>query len=232
MTIASPMTKTLCLAGALAISLTAGACRQKGKAVALDSHDFTPAMNAYLQKRGDLCIARADWPVDVTPDDFAARTRDGLQMPVLEALKLVQSSMLPGGVIRYQLTALGKQHYIDRETRQPVSPDAPQHATADFCVARLSLDQIKHVELHEAPKMPLHAVITYTYDVKAPAWTRDSDARRVFPAVDRVVSGAKTATLQEELTMTAEGWVANELLPGAADEGAVAAKTAPTTAHP
>ena len=215
------LTKTLCLAGALALG--AGACRSRGDA---DLGRFTAAMNAYLQKRGDLCISRADWPVDVTADDIAARTRDAVQMPVLEQLRLVESTPLPGaaGVTRYQLTALGRRHYIDHETRQPVSPDSPQHDSADFCVARLSLDQIKHVELHEAAHAPTHAVITYTYDVAAPDWTRTPDARRAFPAVDRVVSGAHTATLQEELTQTPDGWAANELLPAGA--GAVATRTA------
>jgi len=227
----TPPTKTtapLGLATLLAIPLASlaisGACRHPNHASG--PGDFTPAMNAYLQKRGDLCIARADWPVDVTPDDFAARSRDAVQMPVLETLKLVQSSLLPGGVIRYQLTALGKRHYIDRETRQPLSPDSRQHRTGDFCVARLSLHEIEHVELHPIPNGPSHAVVTYTYDVEAPAWTRDPAARRAFPAVDRVISGAKSATLQEELTMTAEGWVANELVPDAAGEAAVAVKTA------
>lgn len=226
---ASTNPRALWLAATLAVSMTAGACRSKGQPP--DRHDLTKAITTYLQKRGDLCIARADWPVDVTPDDFAAQTRDGVQMPVLESLKLVESSILPGGVIRYQLTTLGKQHYIDRDTRQPVSPDSPRHKASDFCVARLTLDQITHVELHEAPDQPSHAVVTYTYDVEAPAWTRDPSARRVFPAVARLLSGARSATLQEELTLAPEGWVANELLPdvlakGAVDRGAVAATTA------
>jgi len=225
---APSMTKTLCLAGALAV--LAGACRSNRDA---GLKDFTRAMNAYLQKRGDLCIGRADWPVDVTRDDATARTRDATQMPVLEQLKLVESTPLPGAATRYQLTALGRRQYIDRETRQPASPDSPQHDTTDFCVARLTLDQIKHVELHEAANAPTRAVITYTYGVTAPEWTRDPAARRAFPAVDRVVSGAHTATLQEELTRTAEGWVANELLPasGAAmTAGALATKS--TAAQP
>ncbi|HXJ23794.1 MAG TPA: hypothetical protein VMT03_26595 [Polyangia bacterium] len=220
---AASMTKTFCLA---ALALAAGACRSRAKAP--DATDYTRAMNAYLQKRGDLCIARADWPVDVTPGDVAEGTRDAVQMPVLEKLKLVESAPVPQapGVTRYRLTALGKQQYIDRETRRPVSPDGPRQGMADFCVARLSLDQIKHVELHQVPNVPPHAVITYTYDVAAPDWTRDPAARRVFPAVDRVVSGAHTASLREELTLTPDGWVANELLPAAGASGAVAAKTA------
>jgi hypothetical protein len=59
------------------------------------------------------------------------------------------------------------------------------------------------------------ALVHYTYHVDAAPWTRDPDARRVFPMVDRVVRGAGSAQLKEGFTLTPDAWVANELLPAA-----------------
>jgi hypothetical protein len=213
-------TKTALWLAAL-LFLTTGACHAKTEA---SVDNFTAAMTTYLQQRGDLCIARSDWPVDVTLDDFAAKTRDAIQLPALERLGLVDSSVVSGAskVTRYQLTAEGRRHYLDRETHRAVSPESPRHGNADFCVAHLALDKIVGWDLHQrsgaTTEATTSAVIRYTYRVEAPAWTRAPAARRAFPAVDRVINGAHAATLDEEVTLTAAGWVANELLPQASPE--------------
>jgi hypothetical protein len=56
-------------------------------------------------------------------------------------------------------------------------------------------------------------VVSYTYHVEAAPWTRVPEIEAVFPAVDRVVTGADSALLKEGFTLTNDGWVANELLP-------------------
>ncbi|HEY4183677.1 MAG TPA: hypothetical protein VGP07_01355 [Polyangia bacterium] len=197
--------------------LTTEACRSKTEPSVTT---FTRAMNAYLQARGDLCIARTEWPVDVTLDDFAARTRDAVQMPALERVGVVDSSVIPGAskVTRYQLTALGRARYIDRATHQPLSPESTRRAGADFCMARLSLDKIVGWELRKGATGPNRALVTYQYQVEAPAWTQNPAVRGAFPAVARVIGGARSAALEEELTSTTDGWVANELLPAGATE--------------
>jgi hypothetical protein len=190
-----------------------GACGSKTDPSA---RNFTDGMKAYLAARGDLCIGRPAWPVDVGARDLAARTQDGLQLPVLENLGLARSIPDPSGGRRYRLTAKGRGRYIDRRTRRPVSPDdeeAPAHA--DFCVVALGLDRVVAWEVRKAaaPGEATTAVVTYTYTVEAPPWARDPAFQRVFPAVARVVSGAGSARLVEGFTLTATGWVANELLP-------------------
>jgi hypothetical protein len=204
-------TKLILLAAALLAG--AGACGSKTDA---NRRNFTDGMKAYLAARGDLCVGRPAWPVDVGARALAARAQDGLQLPVLENLGLTKSIPDPSGGRRYRLTAKGRERYIDRRTRQPVSPDdedSPAHA--DFCVVALRLDRVVAWEVHEAAGagQSTTAVVTYTYTVEAPPWARDPAFQRAFPAVARVVNGAGSAQLVEGFTLTPTGWVANELLP-------------------
>jgi hypothetical protein len=187
----------------------------------------TEALQTYLARRGDLCVARPTWPVDVTEQDQAQRSRDALQLPVLERLGVVSSSPATvrvdgeGGpalvsVRRYRLTGRGRSLYIDRRTRQPASDAVLGSAYADLCLARLTLDRITRVEMHPNDQHPASARVSYTYRVDAPDWMRDPEARRVFPAVARVIGGTGQAELEEGLVMTEAGWVANELLEASA----------------
>src|SRR5262249_36825253 len=143
--------------------------------------DFTDGVRAYLQKRGDLCIARTAWPVDVTEADRAQRTRDALQMPVMEKLGLVQSSPATvrvdgeGGpalvpATRYRLTDRGRRFYLARPPRLPAAPGDPG---GDFCVAKISLVKVTGWELSPNDAHPASAAVSYTYEVDAPGWMRD-----------------------------------------------------------
>ena len=174
---------------------------------------ITDALETYLARRGDLCVARSTWPVDMTEQDRAQRTRDALQLPVLERLGVVESSpatvSLAGDygpvavhVRRYKLTERGRAFYNDRR--------------ADLCVARLSLDKVARVQVLPSEQHPERAVVGYTYKVDAPTWMRDPEALRVFPAVARTLAGASRAELEETMVMTRSGWVARELLPSSA----------------
>jgi hypothetical protein len=200
--------KKLCLLSLLALA----ACARKTDA---NRANFTAGLEAYLGRRGDLCLGRAIWPVDV--DAHETQGRDALQMPVLEKLGLVESSRVTldsMGMVdakRYRLTARGRAQYLDRNTRRPTDPDGH----GDFCVARIGLGQVASWEMTKEPGNG-GAEIAYTYTVDAPAWTRDPDFRRVFPAVARLLDGAGHAQLKEGFTLTKDGWIANELLPAPA----------------
>lgn len=184
---------------------------------------YTQAVNVYLAKRGDLCLAKYNWPIDVTPAEFAAGARDAVQMPVLEKLGLVNASeltvemkadsaMVPTRVKRYQLTEAGKKYYLAREQRT-VAPDGSKTLhRGDFCVARLSLDKLVAWDPPLSDSGRKVTVVTYTYSVEAAPWLKDPEARRAFPMVDRVVQGARIAQLKETLALTKDGWVAKELL--------------------
>ena len=202
---------TLCL-------IALGACTP-----AANRENFTQGMNAYLAKRGDLCLAKYDWPVDVTPAEFAAGSRNAVQMPVLQKLGLVDvfeasveaktdKAVVPTKVKRYQLTESGKKYYLTRELRTLASDGSKTVHQGDFCVAKLSLDKIVAWDPPTNDSARRETVVTYTYTVEAAPWLQDPGAKRVFPMVDRVVQGARVAQLQEAFALTKDGWVAKDLL--------------------
>lgn len=189
------------------------ACSKKTDA---NRDNFTRGVTDYLDRRGDLCIGRSAWPIDIDEHESPTQSRDALQLPVLERLGLVESTKVTldsMGMVdarRYRLTARGRQFYLDRQTRRPASDP---HPSADFCVVRISLDHVARWELTPDKR---GAEVAYTYRVDAPDWARDPEFQRVFPAVARVLGGAGGAELKEGFTLTSSGWVANELLPGEA----------------
>jgi hypothetical protein len=178
---------------------------------------FTQAMNTYLAERGHLCLAKRLWPIDVTQQDVDVGARNALQMPVLERLGLVSSSVAQVevddegtlhrmAVRRYVLTDAGRTYFV---RRGPAKAGEGASAGSDFCAARLSLDRIVDWKVDAEPGSPTRrATVTYTYRVDAAPWTKDAGAQRVFPVVAGIVRGAGTARLQETFAQTDTGWVA------------------------
>jgi hypothetical protein len=176
---------------------------------------FTAAVNDYLAQRGDLCLAKNAWPIDVTQREVDAGARNARQMPVLERVGLVVSSpanvevdgdgegtMKRVDVRRYALTDAGRKYYLKRVSAR----------SGDLCAARLSLDRVTKWDLQKAVDGgAAQAVVTYTYRIAAAPWTDDAEVRRVFPVVAGVIGGAGKAELQETFTWTDAGWVAVDL---------------------
>jgi hypothetical protein len=202
--------------------LLLGAC---GKKADVTQANFEDGMRTYLERRGDLCLAKTTWPIDVTPHDVAMGTRDAIQMPVFERLGLVRSSdatgevttddgSLPVEVKRYELTEAGLRSYRTREIG--VNAAGEKVAAGDLCAAKLSLAKVVGWDLPAAttPGDRRRAVVSYTYEVAAEPWTREPEMERVLPLVAHVVAGAGSAQMKESFTLTADGWVADDLLPG------------------
>lgn len=178
---------------------------------------LTGGMNAYLEKRGALCLGKTSWPVDVTRREFQLGSRDTLQLPVLEQLGLVSSSEAVSEVEgdgrravfpvrRYQLTDLGRRYTMTR--RAGGSP----REVGDLCAATLTLDKVLRWEPSGGEADRKQGVAIYTYKVDAAPWTGDPRIQRVFPVVAGVVRGAGSAQLREGFTLSPQGWVANDLL--------------------
>jgi len=202
--------------------LLLGGCGRKTDATRTS---FEEGMRAYLERRGDLCLAKNRWPIDVSPRDVAIGTRDALQMPIFERLGLVRSSdatvdvigddgSIPVAVKRYELTEAGLRNYRSHEIG--VNAAGERVAAEDFCAAQLSLAKVVSWQLPAAvsPGDRQHAVVSYTYEVAAEPWARDPEIARALPLVARVVGGAGSMELEESFTLTPEGWVADDLLPG------------------
>jgi hypothetical protein len=195
---------------------------------ALDHANVAKAMDAYFEKRGDLCLAKSEWPIDVAPEEGRAGSRNALQMPVLERLGLVESSAAVversaadgsddkatrGNVTRYRLTALGKQYYLARAPHKYPSTNRYASVGHDLCAARLSLDKIIGVEkpANQTAGARPEAVVTYTYKVAPAPWTADAGVRQVFPVVANIVKGAGALQLQETLVLADGLWEAKDL---------------------
>ncbi len=223
--------RRLALVGAGAVLLLA-ACHTKPKPNprALTRESFGQALVAYLAARGQLCLGK-EFPIDVTERERELHARNAIQMPALEHLGLVASSPAMGQitsedgplavpVTRYELTAMGRQYY--RNSVAGAGSGEGQRSPGDLCVAKLSLDRVVSWELSTAPDAE-RAVVSYSYHIQAAPWTRAPEIEAVFPAVQRVIAGAENALLKEGVTLTRDGWVANELLPIASPVVAAAA---------
>jgi hypothetical protein len=188
-----------------ALALLAGCGPQQPEA---NLQNLTVAMNAYLAKKGDLCLGKTQWPIDVPQREVGTRARNAVQMPVLEHAGLVSASAAKVedardgeqpteiAVTRYVLTEEGKKYVHTRE------------AQPDFCAARLTLDKLVGWEARKDKdgKDASAVVVTYTYKVDAAPWTGDADVRKAFPMVDRVVRGAGTMQLKQNFKRTEGGW--------------------------
>ena len=58
------------------ILVVLGGC---GTQTAANNENFANGMNAYLEQRGHLCLAKYAWPIDLTRSDFDSATRDAVQ---------------------------------------------------------------------------------------------------------------------------------------------------------
>ena len=190
-----------------------------GVTAAATQHRLQTALETYLESQGNLCLAKFDWPINVSERDVRAHTRDALQMPVLEKLGLVRSKhttlrrvsdegheTLPAR--RYELTKAGKSFYISKEavTEGPGGGNVEHHK--DFCAAKVTLDKVVGWAKPTDRASHDETTLTYTYHIAAASWMSDPDAQRVFPMVDRVIKGAGTMKLEQRMSRTQEGWVA------------------------
>ena len=174
--------------------------------------EMTHAVKAFLADHGDLCLAKYDWPRDVTQEDQQASTNDALQLPVLEQLGVVRSVDIPGPVKRYSLTDKGRQYYLEKRHVVLGPHDQPTEHNADFCVAHLSLDKVVKWSHPEAVHDHLETVVRYTYHIKAADWMSAPEAQKVFPIVDRIIRGEGSMMMSATVQLQNGKWV--PVLPG------------------
>ena len=182
--------------------------------------NFTAAVADYLAQRGNLCVAKYDWPISVTDAERQARSLDAQQMPALETLGLVTSRDVrvtrPGASAalparEYALSAEGQKYYL----HVPVVVATPsQRVThpADLCVAKLTLDRLFGWEKPQAVGGRTVTSLLFSYRIVDPApWMQTADARRAFPMVMRAIDNAGVLQLRLGVHLTPDGWVADEL---------------------
>lgn len=216
--LAKMLTGLTTLAGLLALA----ACNNH-QSTEPTAETFNKGMQDYLAQKGHLCLAKYNWPVDVTKAEFEAGGRNGVQMPVLQKLGLVsaadvtihynsedKSGTLPGK--RYTLTPEGQKYFLKQDMTTQTSDGSKVVHHGDFCVATLSLNEIVGWEPPHDDNGRKSTAVTYTYKIDLAPWTRDPDALRVFPMVARLIAGDGKMQLKEAFTLTDKGWVANDLM--------------------
>jgi hypothetical protein len=202
----------LAMAGVLGLA----ACAKPNEATA---ENFTAAMNTYLAQRGELCVGKSQWPIDVNEREIRSNARNAVQMPVLEKLGLVAMSVAEVDlkddegvshlvkVRRYALTDEGRKYYVARGREQAGGKAPP----SDFCAAKLSLDKVVGWTAPVNPQAGGQMVVSYTYRAEPAPWMQDPEAQRVFPVVANVLRGAGSAQLTETFRQTDAGWVAADM---------------------
>ena len=200
--------------------LAMAACAKKPEANLVN---LTKGMNDYLARRGEFCLSKTDWPIDVTQREMDANGRNAVQMPVMEKLGLVSSSIATVDVkdeesattksikvMRYQLTDAGKKYYLSQPPRRDAAGEF-KDISGDICAAKLRLDRIVSWTPPAKKNGVEQTTVTYTYDVDAAPWAKDAQIQKVFPMVDYIVTGGEKVQLKERFKLTAHGWEAMDL---------------------
>jgi hypothetical protein len=179
------------------------------------------AMSKHLSERGDFCLGKFSWPIEVSDKDAGKPTRESVQMPVLQKLGLVTSSNttiklkiedsdteeeLPGK--RYDLTEAGKKYYLQKELLSAGSGGEKIVHHGDFCAGKLSLDKVVKWDQPTMVGNNYETTVTYTYKMTAAEWTKDPEIERVFPMLDRLIKGQSKMLLQQHFRLVGKSWVA------------------------
>jgi hypothetical protein len=183
--------------------------------------NLSEATNAYLVKKGQLCLGIATkWPVDLQDSDRGAGNVKGSEMTALEKAGLVRSheaetevTPLSGTrpvntkVLRYELTDDGKKFYQEKEAPGLIGE---KESRGDICFGQQALDSVIKTEgpitVGDKKEMTLY----YTYKIENLAgWAKDPNIQKTFPGIVSTINGAGKTTLNQNLTLTDHGWEAD-----------------------
>jgi hypothetical protein len=181
--------------------------------------DLTDATNAYLAKKGQLCLGvSTKWPVDLQDSDQRPGNVKASEMAALEKIGLVHSqnteaeyTTLSGRtakakVLRYELTDEGKRFYREKDV---VGLGPNKEALGDICFGQQTLDKVRKTEGPIKIGDTTGATIYYTYRIDNLAdWASNPDIQKVFPGIVGTLNGAGKTTVNQALVLTAQGWVA------------------------
>lgn len=176
---------------------------------------LTQALKGYLEKQGQFCLGKFDWPIDVSEAEFNLKTRDALQMPVLEkkglvvagsasAMRKVGDSELMVPVTRYTLTDAGKAFYLNKEAVVYAAGKQTVH-NHDLCAGKLSLNQV--VAWDKPVGENQQTTVSYTYKIAAADWTHDAEVQKVFPMLAQIVNGEGKVKLKQAFKLSGNVWV-------------------------
>ncbi len=182
--------------------------------------NLSEATNAYLVKKGQLCLGLASkWPVDLQDSDRGQGIVKGTQMAALEKVGLVRShetetevTPLSGTapvkvkVLRYELTDDGKKFYQEKEVPGLIGE---KESRGDICFGQQALDTVVRTEGPIAVGDKKEMTLYYTYKIENLAdWAKSPDVQNVVPGIVSTINGAGKTTLNQNLILTDHGWEA------------------------
>jgi hypothetical protein len=182
--------------------------------------NLSDATNAYLVKKGQLCLGLASkWPVDLQDSDRGQGIVRGSQMAALEKAGLVRSheaeteiTPLSGArpvkvkVLRYELTDDGKKFYQEKEAPGLIGQ---KESRGDICFGQQALDTVVRIEGPVAVGDKKEMTLYYTYKIENLAdWAKSPDVQNTFPGIVSTINGAGKTTLNQNLILTDHGWEA------------------------
>ncbi|HEX4242113.1 MAG TPA: hypothetical protein VHZ53_11935 [Steroidobacteraceae bacterium] len=203
------------------IAALALAGHAKAASAPLTQKALRPAIESYLKEKGNFCLNKYDWPIEVQDGDRPNGTRDAIQMPALEKVGLVTASRGEPGLTRYELTKEGRKYYRTQKIVIHRPGDQSVEHSGDLCAAKLVLDRVvswdapretSAAQSAAAPQSADHdtqVIVRYTYKVvSAPDWTRDPEVAKAFPMMRRIFDGAGSQELEQSVTWSGRRWEA------------------------
>ena len=183
----------------------------------INEESLNLALKKYLNEKGDFCLGKFDWPINVSEAEFNNGSRDSIQMPVLEklglvsvsdasALRKIDETDIPVPVKRYQLTDEGKKFYLEKESFSRLEGKAVQHSH-DFCAAKVSLKKIANWQKAIEPTEGEQILVNYTYNLKTVPWAENPEIQKVFPYLAQLIKGAGQAKLQQQFKLVDGQWL-------------------------
>jgi hypothetical protein len=182
--------------------------------------NLSEATNAYLVKKGQLCLGlAAKWPVDLQDSDRGPGMVRGSQMAALEKVGLVRSheteteiTPLSGSrpvkvkVLRYELTDDGKKFYQEKEAPGLIGQ---KESRGDICFGQQALDTVIKTEGPIAVGDKKEMTLYYTYKIENLAdWAKNPDVQKTFPGIVSTINGAGKTQINQKLILTDQGWEA------------------------
>jgi hypothetical protein len=209
--------KTNVLCVMVLVTLLLAGCGSKNDA---NEKNLSDATNAYLVKKGQLCLGIATkWPVELQDSDRGPGSVKGSEMAALEKIGLVRSqetetkvTPLSGAravkvkVLRYELTDDGKKFYQEKEVPGLIGQ---KESRGDICFGQQALDSVIKTDgpitVGDTKEMTLY----YTYKIENLAnWANSPDVQNAFPGIVSTINGAGKTTLNQNLILTDHGWEA------------------------
>lgn len=209
----------------LSSALLLAGCGSKNDA---SEHNFSSAIDHYLDDTGDLCLDVGPFPVDVSETELRAQssspTGHAARMAALQRAGLLSSVDVSLGqlgfiddrptghrmrVRRYDLTTAGRDAYRKIVADEVIANGKTEPERGDICYAKLSLDKVKGWDGPTHVDNRNEAVVHYTYEVDNQAdWSKTPEVTNAFPFVANTLAGAKQAQLSTTVVLTDKGWQA------------------------